>query len=66
MKSFDAPNKSRKIRARAAPHPLAFAYTIADAQSMGAPGRTTIYKMAKATRSNCCVSPVGLWWTVTA
>ena len=48
MKSFDAPNKSRKIRARAAPHPLAFAYTIGDAQAMGAPGRTTIYKMEQS------------------
>ena len=34
-------------RQRAQPHPLAFAYTIPDAQSMGAPGRTKIYELVK-------------------
>lgn len=42
-----AGSKKARIRARAAPHPMAMAFTIKDAQAMGAPGRTTIYKLAK-------------------
>ena len=34
-------------RQRAQPHPLAYAFTIPDAQSMGAPGRTKLYELAK-------------------
>jgi hypothetical protein len=41
--------KSRK-RARALPAQNAFAFTIEDAQAMGAPGRTTIYALAKVGR----------------
>ena len=37
----------RRIRKRAAPSPDAFAYTIQDAQSYGAPGKTKIYALAK-------------------
>ncbi len=36
----------RRDRARAAPDPRAHAFTIKDAQAMGAPGRTSIYKLA--------------------
>jgi hypothetical protein len=36
-----------RSRARAAPSPSAYAFTIADAQAMGAPGRTKIYELAK-------------------
>lgn len=32
-------------RARSAPNPNAFAFTIPDAQALGAPGCTTIYKL---------------------
>lgn len=39
--------KKPRTRARAAPNPLAFAFTIEDAQGMGAPGRTKIYELAK-------------------
>ena len=39
--------KKPRLRARAAPNPLAFAFTIEDAQAMGAPGRTKIYEMAR-------------------
>jgi hypothetical protein len=42
--------KRQRGRARAAPSPNAFAYTISDAQSLGAPGRTKIYSLAKAGR----------------
>jgi hypothetical protein len=38
----------RKTRRRAAPSPNAFAFTVADAQAMGAPSRTTIYELIKA------------------
>ncbi len=38
--------KARK-RLRAAPSPHAHAFTISDAQAMGAPGRTKIYELAK-------------------
>ncbi len=41
------PSKPR-ARARAAARPDALAFTIPDAQSLGAPGRTTIYDLAKA------------------
>jgi len=37
-------------RARAAPSPDAIAFTIRDAQSLGAPGRTKIYALAKSGR----------------
>ena len=46
----DDPEKPKRKRLRAAPHPRAHAYTIPDAQSMGAPGRTKIYELAKAGR----------------
>jgi hypothetical protein len=42
--------KRQRGRARAAPSPDAFAYTISDAQSLGAPGRTKIYSLAKSGR----------------
>jgi hypothetical protein len=35
----------RRRRRRAPPVPNAFAFTIADAQAMGAPGRTKIYAL---------------------
>jgi hypothetical protein len=37
--------KSRQNRLRAPPSPLAFAYTIHDAQAMGAWGKTVLYQM---------------------
>jgi hypothetical protein len=40
----------RRKRRRASPDPAAFAFTIPDAQAMGAPGRTTVYKLAKQGR----------------
>jgi hypothetical protein len=40
------PPKTRK-RQRAAPSPYAFAYTVADAQSMGGPAKTLLYQMLK-------------------
>jgi len=39
--------KAARDRARAAASPDAFAFTIPDAQAMGAPGRTKIYELAK-------------------
>ena len=36
-----------KTRRRAAPSPNAFAFTLRDAQSMGAPSRTTIHGLIK-------------------
>jgi hypothetical protein len=42
--------KRQRGRARAAASPNAFAFTIRDAQSLGAPGRTKIYALAKAGR----------------
>jgi len=42
----EAPRK----RLRAAADPMAHAFTIQDAQSMGAPGRTKIYALAKQGR----------------
>lgn len=42
--------KPRRRRLRAPPNPDAIAFTIADAQAMGAPGKTTIYALfAKGT-----------------
>jgi hypothetical protein len=38
---------AKRRRARAEPSPNAFAFTIRDAQSMGATGRTKIYDLAK-------------------
>jgi hypothetical protein len=46
--STDSIDKKPRQRLRAAPNPMAHCFTIADAQSMGAPGRTKIYEMAKA------------------
>ena len=40
----------RRNRARAPADPQAHAFTIGDAQAMGAPGRTTIYALAKQGR----------------
>jgi hypothetical protein len=37
-----------KTRRRALPRPDAFAFTLRDAQSMGAPSRTTIHELVKA------------------
>jgi hypothetical protein len=46
--STDAPTKTRtRGRARPLPDPNAFAFTIHDAQSMGGPGRTKLYELAK-------------------
>jgi hypothetical protein len=42
--------KKHRGRARAAPSRDAFAFTIKDAQSLGAPGRTKIYALAKVGR----------------
>jgi hypothetical protein len=39
--------KPRKNRDRAPPSPHAFAYTVKDAQAMGAPGHTLLYEMLK-------------------
>jgi hypothetical protein len=52
MKPIEVVDEAKKVRARAraAPSPVALAFTIGDAQSMGAPGRTTIYKLAKLGR----------------
>jgi hypothetical protein len=38
----------KRKRERPLPSPRAFAYTLEDAQMMGLPGRTTIWKMRKA------------------
>ena len=40
--------KNRQNRKRALPSPHAYAFTISDGQSMGLPGRTTIWKMIRA------------------
>jgi len=40
-------NRTRR-RARPAPSPNAFAFTLEDAQAMGAPGRTKIYDLANS------------------
>ncbi len=45
IEAMHSPAKRKRRRAAAAPH--AYAYSIPDAQAMGAPGRTTIYKLAK-------------------
>jgi hypothetical protein len=42
----DTAKKPRK-RLRAGADPMAHAFTIPDAQAMGAPGRTKIYELAK-------------------
>jgi hypothetical protein len=42
--------KVPKKRERAEPSPNAFAYTIEDAQAMGAPGKTKIYELAASGR----------------
>ena len=41
-------NPKKRNRLRAAPRPDAIAFTIHDAQAMGAPGRTKIYELANA------------------
>ena len=41
------PRKQPRKRLRAAATPMAHAFTIPDAQAMGAPGRTKIYELAK-------------------
>jgi hypothetical protein len=43
-------NNCRRKRQRAAADPNAFAFTIDDAQRMGAPGRTKIYELIAAGR----------------
>jgi len=43
-------NSKRRERARAEPSRNAFAFTIADAQTMGAPGKTKIYQLAESGR----------------
>lgn len=40
----------KRGRARAEPSRNAFAYTIEDAQAMGAPGKTKIYQLAESGR----------------
>jgi hypothetical protein len=47
MAKHHKPRKTRKNRDRAPPSPFAFAYTVKDAQAMGAPGRTLLYDMLK-------------------
>ena len=42
-----SPEKPPKTRRRAAPSPNALAFTVRDAQAMGAPSRTTIYGLIK-------------------
>jgi hypothetical protein len=42
------PKKLRSVRRRAPPARNAFAYTIPDAQAMGAPSKSAIYDLAKA------------------
>jgi hypothetical protein len=42
-------NRVRR-RARSAPSPSAFAFTLKDSQSMGGPGRTKLYELAKQGR----------------
>jgi hypothetical protein len=44
----DTTDNRIRNRARPSPSPNAFAFTIADAQSMGGPGKTKIYEMAKS------------------
>jgi hypothetical protein len=48
--SSTAIENRQRGRARAAPSPDAIAFTIHDAQSLGAPGRTKIYELAKSGR----------------
>jgi len=52
MPSTKTPKIRKRKRARALPAQNAFAFTIEDAQAMGAPGRTTIYALAKVGRLN--------------
>ena len=40
-------SREERRRARSAPSPTAFAYSLEDATNMGAPGRTKIYELAK-------------------
>jgi hypothetical protein len=42
--------KKPRRRLRTAANPMAYAFTIEDAQAMGAPGRTKIYELAKGGR----------------
>jgi hypothetical protein len=48
MASTNTEQSKPKIRRRAAPSPNAFAFTVRDAQAMGAPSRTTIHGLIKA------------------
>jgi hypothetical protein len=43
-------NPRKRERARAEPSRNAFAFTIEDAQAMGAPGKTKIYQLAESGR----------------
>lgn len=40
-------SREERRRARPAPSPTAFAYTLEDAEAMGGPRRTKIYELAK-------------------
>ena len=44
----DGTSQQPRKRLRAAANPMAHAFTIPDAQAMGAPGRTKIYELAKS------------------
>ena len=46
----EAAAPKRRQRLRPPPDPRAFAYTLQDAQALGAPGRTTIYLLFKSGR----------------
>lgn len=48
--AIEATAEAPRKRLRAAADPMAHAFTIPDAQSMGAPGRTKIYALAKEGR----------------
>jgi hypothetical protein len=52
MTTSSSSNKTRKVRkrARAEPSRNAFAYTIEDAQAMGAPGKSKIYELRASGR----------------
>lgn len=59
MSSRENPKKRKRARARARALPArnAFAYTIPDAQAMGAPSKTTIYQLVKAGRLKFVEAP---------
>jgi hypothetical protein len=48
--SLSSKTPKTRERARAEPSPNAFAFTITDAQKMGAPGKSKIYELAASGR----------------